>query len=201
MTSILEGGGVSEASAGEPACFALAGLADALSAHGELDLPTLVYHLRQSDATAAEGYCHAAINEARCFLEALVVGIERSVRPDDELEAVSQNGTAFRTFRRRLQACGFIDADENDLVQYVYGIASIKGSHRGIADEAWMRLARRMVFATGHYLLGRYVEWKRGGRACSRGEAVSSGCGESSRRRGWVGRAVRFCHHRLARGP
>ena len=56
----------------------LADLLPRLLRHDELDLETLAYHLQQSDATAADGYCHAAINEARSFLEALVVNIVRA---------------------------------------------------------------------------------------------------------------------------
>ncbi len=56
-------------------CFALAGLLGDLGQHPELDLDTLTYHVRQSDATAADGYWHASINEARSFLEALIVSI------------------------------------------------------------------------------------------------------------------------------
>lgn len=151
----------------EAPCFSLAALLGDLRHHPELDLDTLGYHLRQSDATAADGYCHAAINEARSFLEALVVSIVHAVRrdaaageADSALRDRSQNGTAFRTYRRYLLEGGFIDADENELLQYVYSVASAKGSHHGVTDEAWTRLARRIVFSTGQYLLQRYAAWE-----------------------------------------
>ena len=77
----------------------------------------------------------------------------------------SQNGTAFRTWRRYLCEMGLVDAEENELLQWVYGVASAKGSHHGVTDEAWTRLVRRVVLATSHYLLHRYAAWKRDGRA------------------------------------
>ena len=152
----------------------LAVLLPDLRGHPELDLKTLAYHLEQSDATAADGYCHAAINEARSFLEALIVNIflaaQRDVVPGADGEGNgngrdrSQNGTAFRTWRRYLCEMGFLDGEENELLQWVYGVASAKGSHHGVTDEAWTRLVRRIILATGHYLLHRYAAWKRDGR-------------------------------------
>ena len=159
------------ADAPEPVCFSLAALLDDLRLHAELDVRTLAYHLRQSDATAADGYCHAAINEARSFLEALVVSIVHAVERDTEAQGADGNGrsgghtgTAFRTYRRQLVEAGFLDADENTLLQYVYSVASAKGSHHGVTDEAWTRLARRIVFAAAQYLLVRYAAWKHHGR-------------------------------------
>ena len=155
-----------------PPCFSLGALLDDLRRHPELDLETLAYHLRQSDATATDGYWHAAINEARSFLEALVVSIVHTVQrdaagPDADvvLREHSQNATAFRTYRRRLLEAGFIDADENELLGWVYSVASAKGSHHGVTDEVWTRLARRIVFSTGQYLLERYAAWKHNGRS------------------------------------
>ena len=146
-------------------CFNLATLLADIARHEELDLDTLTYHVRQSDATAAEGYWHASINEARSFLEALVVGMLSAVcvEPADKQKSTSRNGTPFRCYRRRLVEAGFLDADENDLLQYVYGVASAKGSHHGVTDEAWTRLARRMVWTAAQYLLTRYEVWKSGG--------------------------------------
>jgi hypothetical protein len=174
-TQRFDGDGVEEEAADGPAvppCFALAALLDDLQPHDELDLRTLAYHVRQSDATAADGYWHAAINEARSFLEALVVSIVHALRQDaavgeadSALRDRSQNGTVFRRYRRYLQENGFIDADENELLQYVYGVASAKGSHHGVTDETSCRLARRMVFTAGQYLLQRYSAWSHNGRA------------------------------------
>ena len=76
---------------------------------------------------------------------------------------MSRNSTPFRGCRRRLLEAGFLDVDENDLLQYVYSIASAKGSHHGTTDEAWTCLARRMVWTAGEYLLTRYEAWKSGG--------------------------------------
>lgn len=150
-----------------PRCVSLAALLHDLRSHAELDLHTLAYHLQQSDATAADGYHHAAINEARSALEALIVGIVHAVRRDDDADAPlrerAQNGTAFRTYRRCLVEAGFIDPDENELLQYVYSVASARGAHHGVTDEAWTRLARRFVFAVGQYVVQHYAAWKRSG--------------------------------------
>ncbi len=150
---------------GAKPCFTLSTLLADVAGHEELDLDTLTYHVRQSDATAAEGYWHASINEARSFLEALLVGMVCSVcvEPADKQKSTSRNGTPFRCYRRRLVEAGFLDADENDLLQYVYSVASAKGSHHGVTDEAWTRLARRMVWTAGQYLLTRYEVWKSSG--------------------------------------
>ncbi len=147
----------------EPPCFSLAALLGDLRPHDELDLRTLAYHLSQSDATAAEGYWHASINEARSFLEALVVNILHAVRPDPPdkpHDNGSANGTPFRCYRRSLLEAGFIDGHENELLRYVYGVASAKGSHHGVTNEAWSRLARRMIFTTGQYVIQHYAAWK-----------------------------------------
>ena|GEM_PF-2244375 len=185
-------------------CFSLTGLLGDLRGHLELDLETLGYHLRQSDATAAEGYWHAAINEARSFLEALVVGILVAVERQAESADVdgskpaagngsknrsgngngSTNGTPFRCYRRRLVEAGFLDAHENELLQYVYGVSSAKGSHHGVTDEAWSRLARRMVWTAGQYVIHRYAAWKRAGRR-RRAAGVSPRGGPAQSASGW----------------
>ena len=146
-------------------CFSLAALLDEIARHPELDLDTLGYHVGQSDATADDGYWHASINEARSFLEALLVGMLCTVcaEPADNYQITSRKGTPFRCYRRRLVEAGFLDVDENELLQYVYSVASAKGSHHGVTDEAWTRLARRMVWIAGQYLLKRYAVWKSDG--------------------------------------
>ena len=174
----------------EPPCFSLAALLGDLRPHDELDLRTLAYHLSQSDATAAEGYWHASINEARSFLEALIVNILHAVRPDPPDKSRnngSANGMPFRTYRRNLLEAGFIDADESDLLQYIYSVASAKGSHHGVADEPWSRLARRVVFATAQYLLQRYAAWKHQGRPVP----TSPGRRSSPARRRWLPRGIK----------
>ena len=172
--------------ASESSRFALVALMEDLAPHVELDLRTLGYHLQQSDATAADGYHHAAINEARSFLEALVVSIVHASRGKKAGgDAGSSKCTAFGTYRRRLMDSGFIDVDENELLHFVYGIASAKGSHHGIADEAWAGVARRIVFVAGQYLVQRYGEWKRNGRPCAVIDTTRNG-----RRRGWIARLL-----------
>ncbi len=196
-TRRIKGDGVEQGETDElaqPACFSLGGLLGDLRRHAELDLETLTYHLTQSDATAADGYWHAAINEARSFLEALIVSVVHAVRretaggdADSALRDRSQNGTAFRTHRRYLLEAGFIDGDENDLLQYVYSVASAKGSHHGVTDETWCRLARRMVFTAGQYLLQRYSAWEHNGRPVAAAPGKRSG----PPRRRWVPRVIR----------
>ncbi|MGD8451608.1 MAG: hypothetical protein PVJ57_07290 [Phycisphaerae bacterium] len=154
----------------QPRPFALTALLRDLQPHPELDLRTMAYHLQQSDATAGDGYGHAAINEARSALEALIVSIACTIRhgatdgTDTPLRERVQNGSTFRTHRRCLMDAGFIDADESDLLQFVYSMASARGSHYGVTDEAWTRLARRIIFAVGQYFTLRYATWKRNGR-------------------------------------
>ena len=145
--------------------FVLYTLLAGVAAHEELDLDTLTCHVRQSDATAADGYWHLSLNQARAFLEALLVGMLCNVcaQPADKPKSTSLNGMSFRCCRRRLREAGFLDADEDDLLQYVYSVASGKCSHHGVTDEAWTRLARRMVWTAGEYLLTRYEAWKSGG--------------------------------------
>ena len=157
-------GDAADVDVGAPPCFSLAALVPQLADHAELDLKTLTYHLEQSDATAADGYHHAAINEARSFLEGLVISILRVAREDGGanggFDNGGHNGTAFKNYRRYLLDAGFIDPDENALLQFVYSLASAKGSHPGVTDAVWTRLARRMVFLTGQYVLQRYAARK-----------------------------------------
>lgn len=142
--------------------FVLYTLLDDVARHKELDLETLTHHVRQSDATAANGYWHASITEARSFLEALLVSILCMVcdQPADKQKSTLRDATPFRYCLRRLREAGFLDANENDLLQYVHRMASCNGSHDSVIDEAWARLVRRMVWATGQYLLTCYEMWK-----------------------------------------
>ncbi len=186
-------GGPADGDTPEPPCLSLAALLRDLRRHDELDLRTLAYHLTQSDATAAEGYWHAAINEARSFLEALLVNILHAVRPDPPDKSHnngSANGTPFRCYRRSLLEAGFIDAHENDLLQYVYGVASAKGSHHGVTNEAWSRLARRMVFTTGQYMIEHYAAWKDGERPRPPAGPPVPCASRRGSWRGWLARVV-----------
>ena len=111
----------------------------------------------------AEGHWHAAVNQARSFLEALLVTVRHAVRPgaaDKSNDIGLTNGTPFRCYRRSLLEAGFLGVDENELLHYVYGVASAKGSHHGVTSEAWSRLARRMVFTAGQYVIEHYAAWK-----------------------------------------
>jgi hypothetical protein len=155
--------------------FALASLLADLRRCAEFDLVTLTYHIEQSDATAADGYWHAAINEARSALETLVVGVVRAVGAGENPRPPTSNGTPFSNWRRYLVDIGFLDAHESDLLHFVYGLSSAKGSHHGVADEAWSRLARRMVYCAADYLLRRYTRWKqRGPRPVTEGPTTAT---------------------------
>ncbi|MGD8450393.1 MAG: hypothetical protein PVJ57_01125 [Phycisphaerae bacterium] len=155
--------------AAAPPDVLLTALAHELRPHGELDLHTLTYHLEQSDATAAHGFWHAAVNEARSFLEGLVAGVAQAVerRTPGKSRVRVRNGSpvfvAFSTDREFLLASGFTDGDENAVLLCAYSVASAKGSHAGVTDEAWARLVRAVVFAAGEYVVSRYAAWKRDG--------------------------------------
>ncbi|UCC32186.1 MAG: hypothetical protein JSU86_07865, partial [Phycisphaerales bacterium] len=151
-----------------------------LKRHAELDFETIGYHAEQSDATARDGYWHAAINEARSFLESLLVSIALAQHEESmaRFRKGKQSQSGFRLCRRYLAEVGFLDLDEELLLQHVYSIASTKGSHLGVADEAWSRLTRRFVWTTGRYLAHRYDAWKRS----SHGRATISPVESHSRR-------------------
>ncbi|MGD8454463.1 MAG: hypothetical protein PVJ57_21830 [Phycisphaerae bacterium] len=146
-----------------PQTFALVSLLADRRRYAELDLTTLTYHVEQSDATAGDGYWHASINEARSALEALVVDVVRVVGAGEATRPPTSNGTPFSNWRRFLVDVGFLDAQESDLLHFVYGLSSAKGSHHGVPDEDWSRLARRMVFCAADYVLRRYTTWKQHG--------------------------------------
>jgi hypothetical protein len=143
--------------------FALASLQPELESHAELDLATLIYHIEQSDATATDGYWHAAVNEARSALESLLRDIVLQIGPTNGKEVASGNGngTPFSICRRTLAAAGFLDTRESDILHFAYGLSSAKGSHPGVTDEAWRRLSRQILFSVTQYVLRRYGEWKR----------------------------------------
>ncbi len=141
-------------------------LLPALSRFPKLDLKTMHYHAQQSDATADDGYWHAAINEARSFMEALVISIAlRDSRETlDEFRKGKETHGGIRLYRRYLYNVGFLDMDEDILITSVYSIASAKGGHFGVSDESWCRVARRMVWTTSDYLIQRYERWNAGDR-------------------------------------
>ncbi len=162
-------------------------LLPALSRHPKLDLKTMRYHAEQSDATAYDGYWHAAINEARSFMEALVISI--AMRCDrqrlEEFRKGKESYGGIRLYRRYLYNIGFLDADEDILVTSVYSITSAKGGHFGVSDEPWCRVSRRIVWTTSDYLIGRYERWKAGER---RPKNNTPELQESSKLTGWKGR-------------
>jgi hypothetical protein len=170
MTTPGDGnGGNSAAAVGLPPQEQLALLRQSLERHRELDLRTLRYHLEQADATARAGCWHAAINEARSFIEALIVGLAEfeSARRRDLLSGLPPNGesrSGYHECRKSLVTVGFADLDEMDLFKQVYAVASRKGSHPGVTDEVWGRLVCHLCWSTGYFLLNRYSVWKSHGR-------------------------------------
>ena len=140
----------------------LAGLSGCLAQWPELDIKTLGYHLEQSDALAAEGYCHAAVHEACSFLEALVQGMALAVRGGvpEKFQRCVDSQARLRLCRDSLFGAGYLDAEECRLLVNVFDIVRAKGSHAGIADEAWCRLGQQFVRTTADYLIGRYAAWR-----------------------------------------
>ena len=157
-------GNPSAADPPSPPCLCLAMLLHTLRPHAELDLTTIAYHLQQSDATAADGYCHASINEARSALEALVVGIAMTFGETDARLPGRGSNTPFSNWRRFLVETGLLTQPESDMLHFAYGLSSAKGSHHGVTDIAWTRLTRWIIFAASQYLLRRYAAWKQNGR-------------------------------------
>src|SRR5262249_33729532 len=84
----------------------------------------------------------------------------RSVGKQREKAPSPANGTPFSNWRRFLLETGFLDSEENELLVYAYSLTSAKGSHHGVTDEAWARLARRIVFCATQYLLQRHETGK-----------------------------------------
>jgi len=180
-----------------------------LARHQELDVKTIGYHARQSDATARDGYWHAAIGEARSFLEALVTGIELIERGQslDEYRKERAMQGGIKPCRRYLHELGFLDLDEVVLLAHVYSIASAKGSHLGTADEAWCRLARRIIHNTSAYLLHRYAAWNKTNRRPQSTRQTSRRSGShcpsnrSSPRIPWRERLASFLRRAAIRAP
>ncbi len=135
--------------------------------HPNLDYTTLAYHAGQCDATARDGYFHAAINEARAFLETLVISIALAEeRPPNESIADfrkrRESHCGFPSCCRYLQEIGLFNLDERVMVRHAYTLDHAAAIRQGIGSEAWTRLVRRMVWTAGHYVIQRYEAWKSG---------------------------------------
>ncbi len=140
-------------------------LREVIGRHEELDVATLGYHLAQAQETARAGCWHAAVNEARSFIEELIVGIAEfeSGRRRDVLSGLTpkvESRAGYHECRKYLVTVGFTDADEMDLFKHVYAVAGRKGSHPGVTDESWGRLTCHLCWTTGYFLLNRYAAWK-----------------------------------------
>ena len=140
----------------------LADLMGDLSQWPELGTRTLRYHLKQSDALAAGGFLHAAVHEATSFLEALVQGITLAVtrEPPVNFERSVHVQSRLKICRDCLVRLGYIDADQCQLLVGVFQIARAKGTHPGVTDEPWCRLARQFVRLTAEYMITRYATWR-----------------------------------------
>ena len=140
----------------------LGGLRRVLRQWPELGTKIIGYHLGQSDELAREGYLHAAVHEATSFLEALIQGMTLAVtgEPKVKFERSVDVRTRLKMCRDTLVRHGYIDADQCQLLVGVFQITRAKGSHPGVTDEPWCRLARRFVRHTAEYLLTRYAKWR-----------------------------------------
>ncbi len=142
-------------------------LLPALRDHPNLDYTTLAYHAGQCDATARDGYFHAAINEARAFLETLVISIALAEeRPPNESIADfrkrRESHCGFPSCSRYLQEIGLFNLNERIMVQHTYTLDHVAAIRQGIGSETWTRLVRRMVWTAGKYVIQRYEAWKCG---------------------------------------
>ena len=145
-----------------PAGGPLVGLMRQLKQWPELETKTLSYHLKQSDALASRGFLHAAVHEATSFLEALVQSMTVAVtrEPPVNFERSVHVQARLKMCRDCLVRLGYIDADQCQLLVGVFQIARAKGTHPGITDEPWCRLARQFVRLTSEYLITRYATWR-----------------------------------------
>jgi hypothetical protein len=157
----------------------------ALERFPEFDQRTIRYHLQQSQATAADGYWHAAINEARSFLEGLVVSIAMVEQRGGKVvcgKGYDGQGT-WRLCRKFLVDAGFLDRNEDEFLLHVYGIGSSKGAHHGVTDEPWCDTTLGIIFTTALYLLRRYETWKQTAPQRAAGERQKQAATPASRRR------------------
>ena len=154
-------------------------LVSGIQEHEELDGETLCYHVEQWEGTARAGFWHAAVNEARSFIEALVVNIAavEAVRRKESISGVTHgvdSSSGYYDARRYVMTVGFASVDEIELFKQIYSMASRRGSHPGITEPAWGILVSQFCWLTGHYLLNRYTAWKACGRRWPDGEGASS---------------------------
>ena len=150
-----------------------------LAEHAELDGLTLRYHVEQWEATARAGFWHAAVNEARSFVEALLVNIAavEAVRRKESISGVTHgvdSSSAYYAARKYVVTVGFANVDEIEVFRQIYSMASRRGSHPGITDPTWGILVSEFCWITGHYLLERYAAWKANGRKWPGSETGSS---------------------------
>ena len=179
----------------------LALLVSSLGQHPELDFKTLTYHLQQSDATARDGYWHSAVNEARAFVERLIVGIAESEsrRRRHLLSGLTPNPklrSGYHESRKYLVTAGFAQVDEMDLFKHIYAIANRKGARPGVTDEPWGHLICHLCWTSSYFLLTRYTAWKSNRRRWPVDRRRSGGVspmrpGSNGSWRGWLAGVLR----------
>lgn len=145
-----------------PSVETLGTLSRVLTQWPELGTKKLGFHLGESDSLEREGYWHAAVHEARCFLELLVQNMALVVKGQlpELFETATEANTRFRICRRYLVGAGYIDPDDSRMLVDIFRIAGAKGSHPGVTDEPWCRMARQFVRHAAKYLITRYAAWR-----------------------------------------
>ena len=140
----------------------MADLLPELAPYGELDLETMGYHARESDATAAEGHWHAAVNEARSLLEALVIGaaVATCGRDPETFRRETHSEACYKKARRLLLEAGFLSAGDNDVLMHVHGLVSGSGSHPRVVDGGSGAYCLELIAVTVRYLIRRYASWR-----------------------------------------
>ena len=140
----------------------MADLLPALAPYGELDIETMAYHARESDATAAEGHWHAAVNEARSLLEALVIGaaVATCGRDPETFRRETHSEACYKKARRLLLEAGFLSAGDHDVLVHVHGLVSGSGSHPRVVDGEDGNYCLELIAVTVRYLIRRYASWR-----------------------------------------
>ena len=133
-----------------------------LAPYGELDIETMAYHARESDATAAEGHWHAAVNEARSLLEALVIGaaVAACGRDPETFRRETHSEACYKKARRLLREAGFLSAGDSDVLLHVHGLVSGSGSHPRVVDAGSGAYCLELIAVTVRYLIRRYASWR-----------------------------------------
>lgn len=160
----------------------MADLLPELAPYGELDIETIGYHARESDATAADGHWHAAVNEARSLLEALVVGaaVATGGRDPETFRRETHSEACYKKARRLLREAGFLPAGDSDILMHVHGLVSGSGSHPRVVDAESGGYCLELIAVTVRYLIRRYASWRSVRFAPAPPVAVAASPGEAA---------------------